>query len=151
VLHAGAYFETRELVERTSRLTDKISAASCVIIEPIACEGPFRVHDVRETVRALAPGQILIVDETLSAPSDELFEVLQVAAGRGLVVARLLSGLKLLQQGLELANVGILNIYAEDEGVIDEFKRVLARCRTLTGAGLRFADALALDAPFFLE
>lgn len=27
----------------------------------------------------------------------------------------------------------------------------MKRCRTLTGAGLRFVDALALEAPFFLE
>jgi hypothetical protein len=27
----------------------------------------------------------------------------------------------------------------------------LKRCRTLTGAGLRFVDALALEAPFFLD
>jgi hypothetical protein len=64
---------------------------------------------------------------------------------------RLVSGLKLLQQGLEIANVGIVSIFAKDAQLAASLADGLKRCRTLTGAGLRFVDALALEAPFFLD
>jgi hypothetical protein len=64
---------------------------------------------------------------------------------------RLVSGLKLLQQGLELANVGIVSAFARDAERAASLAEGLKRCRTLTGAGLRFVDALALEAPFFLD
>jgi hypothetical protein len=151
VAHVGSYFETRELVARTCAPARTPADADCVIIEPIACDGRFTTHDPASTASRLAGGQTLVVDETLSAPASELPAVLSGAVAGGVAVVRLLSGLKLLQQGLELANVGIVSVFAKDPASAASLARGLKRCRTLTGAGLRFADALALEAPFFLD
>jgi hypothetical protein len=73
------------------------------------------------------------------------------AVGSGVTVIRLMSGLKLLQQGLEFANVGIVSVFARTVERATLLADGLKSCRTLMGAGLRFVDALALEAPFFLN
>jgi hypothetical protein len=60
-------------------------------------------------------------------------------------VFRLHSGLKLFQEGLELADVGIVSLYGSSAG--DELRRI----RTLQGSGLRFAEVAALELPLFLD
>jgi len=150
VAHVGAYFETRELVERACAPVARPADADCVIVEPIACNGCFATHDPASTAADMADGQTLVVDETLSAPRTRLPSILERAPA-GAAVIRLVSGLKLLQQGLELANVGIASVVTRDVGRTAELADGLKRSRTLTGAGLRFVDALALEAPFFLD
>lgn len=151
VAHVGAYFETRELVERACAPARDTADADCIIIEPVACDGRFTTHDPVSIARGLTAGQTLVVDETLSAPSIQSPAFLHDTVAGGAVVMRLISGLKLLQQGLELANVGIVSVFARDAGRAASLADGLKRCRTLTGAGLRFVDALALEAPFFLD
>jgi hypothetical protein len=60
-------------------------------------------------------------------------------------VFRLHSGLKVFQEGLELADVGIVSIYGATGG------DALRRIRTLHGSGLRFADVASLELPLFLD
>jgi hypothetical protein len=151
VAHVGSYFETRELVARACAPARDIAEAGCIIVEPIACDGRFTTHDTPAIARNLTRDQILVADETLSAPMTRLPTILEQALAGGVVLMRLVSGLKLLQQGLELANVGIVSVFAQDAERAVSFADGLKRCRTLTGAGLRFADALALEAPFFLD
>lgn len=150
IAHQGSYFETRELCARGCAPADLLSA-TCVVAEPIACDGAFSSSDVAALASQLTrPGQVLVVDETLTAPQSRLPAILEAAPG-SLMVVSLVSGLKLMQQGLELANVGIVSGYARDESRAHAFGKDLKRMRTLTGAGLRFVDALALEAPFFLD
>lgn len=149
--HVGAYFETRELAGRVCALADEAAAADCVIVEPVACDGRFSAHDPAAIGRGLRDGQVMIIDETLSAPRTRADAVLGGVQARGGAVIRLVSGLKLLQQGLELANVGIVSLFAKDADEAAGRADGLRRYRTLTGAGLRFVDALALEAPFFLD
>jgi hypothetical protein len=151
VAHVGAYFETRELVERACTPVVRPSDADCVIVEPIACDGRFSAHDPAVIAADLASDQVLVVDETLLAPRSHVPTILGRAGAPGPAVIRLVSGLKLLQQGLELANVGIVSIFARDAERVHALAQDFSRCRTLTGAGLRFVDALALEAPFFLD
>jgi len=151
VAHAGAYFETRELVDRIGAHVASATEARCVIVEPIACDGRFSTHDANAVASKLCSGQTLIVDETLSAPFSQISEVLKAVANKDVAVIRLVSGLKLLQQGLELANVGIVSVHAQAKARCEALAAQLRRMRTLTGAGLRLADALALEAPFFLD
>lgn len=151
VAHVGSYFETRELVTRACAPVADAAEADCLIVEPIACNGRFTTHDPGSIARSLAPGQVLVVDETLSAPRTQAPAILDGAGAEGTAVTRLVSGLKLLQQGLELANVGIVSIFAKEAELAASLADGLKRCRTLTGAGLRFVDALALEAPFFLD
>ena len=151
VAHVGAYFETGELVGRACRRTPDLAQADCIIVEPIACNGRFTTHDPVCIAGALGDGQALLVDETLTAPATRLPAILAEAAEQDCIVMRLVSGLKLLQQGLELANVGIVSVFARDADRAASFADGLKGCRTLTGAGLRFVEALALEAPFFLD
>jgi hypothetical protein len=151
VSHLGSYFETRELCARACAPEHKVELAPCVIVEPVACDGAFSTCNAAEIAKGLRQeGQTLIVDETLTTPLSMLPTILATVP-RSLTVARLVSGLKLFQQGLELANVGILSVYAADEARVQLLAGDLRRMRTLTGAGLRFVDALALEAPFFLD
>lgn len=151
VSHVGSYFETADLVERACVRTDRSADADCIIVEPIACDGRFAAHDPGVIARSLNPGQTLIVDETLSAPRTRLPAMLGGALAPGAAIVRLVSGLKLLQQGLELANVGVVSVFASRPDRTQCLVEGLKRCRTLAGAGLRFVDALALEAPFFLD
>lgn len=151
VAHVGAYFETRDLAARACALVGAPEDADCVIVEPIACDGGFATHDPAALAGGLRPGQTLVVDETLSAPRTRSAAILNRAVAPGVTVVRLVSGLKLLQQGLELANVGIASVFAQAGEGAGSLADGLKRCRTLTGAGLRFVDALALEAPFFLD
>lgn len=151
VAHVGAYFETRELLTRACAQVRDLAGADCVIVEPIACDGGFATHDPLAIASRLKPGQTLVVDETLSAPRTRSAGILSAAVAPGVTVVRLVSGLKLLQQGLELANVGIVSVFAKEPDRVAVLAEGLKRCRTLSGAGLRFVDALALEAPFFLD
>jgi hypothetical protein len=151
VAHVGSYFETRELVARACAPARDMAEADCVIVEPVACDGRFTTHDPAALARRLAAGQTLIVDETLSAPMTRSPAILGEASASGAAILRMMSGLKLLQQGLELANIGIVSVFARDADLAASLADGLKRCRTLTGAGLRFVDALALEAPFFLD
>lgn len=149
VAHVGSYFETSELVKQACAAADHMTDVDCIIVEPLACDGRFTTHDPASLARNLTRAQTLVVDETLSAPRAHLPAILGEA--RDPAVVRLVSGLKLLQQGLELANVGIVSVFAENAERTASLADGLKRCRTLTGAGLRFVDALALEAPFFLD
>ena len=69
------------------------------------------------------------------------------------IMMRVCSGLKLFQAGLEIANVGILTWFelesAEQRATYGI--EALRQLRTLTGGGLRSADALALEAPWIFD
>ena len=151
VAHVGAYFETRELVRRACAHVGDLSEADCIVVEPIACDGRIATHDPARIARGMKTDQTLIVDETLSPPVTRSQSLLSQAIVPGATVIRLVSGLKLLQQGLELANVGIVSLFNRDARQTAALADDLKRCRTLTGAGLRYVDALALEAPFFLD
>src|SRR5690348_8579979 len=114
VAHVGCYFETSELVSRACAPAQGAADADLVIVEPVACDGRFTTHDAAAIAASLAAGQTLVVDETLSAPQTRLPAMLSAASGDGATIIRLVSGLKLLQQGLELANVGIVSVFARD-------------------------------------
>jgi hypothetical protein len=151
VAHVGSYFETSELVRRACAPAERRADADCIIVEPMACNGRFTNHDLASIGRSLSSGQTAVVDETLLAPMTRSPAIMSEATGGGAAVMRLVSGLKLLQQGLEIANVGIVSIFAKEQELVASLADGLKRCRTLTGTGLRFVDALALEAPFFLD
>jgi hypothetical protein len=155
IVHLGGYFETRALLEALPGWIEVLPIeqaceAHCVIVEPIACDGRFTRANVREIARTLAgtPNRerTVIVDSTLMGRTDNANALL---TGH-MATLRVCSGLKLFQAGLELANVGILTVFlapGEAAAPVAHARQL----RTLTGAGLRSADAVALEAPWVFD
>ena len=150
VHHAGAYFETRDLLALYGKRMEQRDPArkpDLVIAEPVWCDGAAFGQTRPAEIAALCEksgATTLIIDSTLAGLDDGLNDVLG-ALSRPITVFRLHSGLKLFQQGLELADIGIVSIHGTGAG------EHLRSIRTLQGAGLRFADVAALELSFFLD
>jgi hypothetical protein len=144
IAHAGAYFETASLLKswpgRVLRPSD--GEADIVIAEPVWCDGAFSCSDASPR-----PRRALILDTTLAGPGCNLRPWLQ-DAGCPLVFAYS-SGLKLDQAGLEIANVGILRVFARGDG--RDVGAALREMRGLVGAGLTLDEMSALSAPWFMD
>ncbi|MFI5032863.1 MAG: hypothetical protein ACHQPH_19375 [Reyranellales bacterium] len=144
VAHAGAYFETASLLKswpgRVLRPSD--GEADIVIAEPVWCNGAFSCSDTLPAARRL-----LILDTTLAGPGCDLRSHLQEA--RCPLVIAYSSGLKLDQAGLELANVGIVRLYARRD--VQSVAAALRSMRSLVGAGLTLDEMSALSAPWFMD
>jgi hypothetical protein len=157
VAHLGGYFETRALLGILPALIRPVPAsfADVLVVEPTGCDGGFREIDVCAEAQRLATfgatPRAIILDTTLLGRDDGIDRCLDVLAPlRPQFVLRTASSLKLLQGGLELANGGIASIYSP-EGAPQSLADDLRRVRTLIGAGITLADAVALEAPWFLE
>ncbi|MDE2404750.1 MAG: hypothetical protein KGM17_08790 [Sphingomonadales bacterium] len=151
VRHLGGYFETRRLIETCPALCASVDAAADVVIaEPVASDGGFDVHRRDEIIRATVGARALVVDTTLLGRDDGLDRLL-AGLERDMLVLRCASGLKLLQAGLELASVGIVGVHSRSGRTLSNFAGALREMRTLCGTGLRFVDALALEAPFVFD
>lgn len=146
--HAGAYFETRDLLAALPLRPAPPETSDVLLVEPIACNGAFARNDAagllaRRTAAAL---RALILDATLMGRAEHLLA--PILPHDPALIIRISSTLKLMQGGLELANAGLISLYARDPGPM---ARRLRRLRTLIGAGLSEADAIALEAPWFLD
>lgn len=144
--HIGCYFETGWLVDALPALIARVDHdPDIALIEPISCNGQFRT-DTAERVSRLGKAGVALIDSTLDGALGDPVPVAEPL--RPHTVIRLSSGLKLLQQGFELANVGIVTITARDP---DKLAARLMQLRTLSGASLVYTAALALEAPWFLN
>ncbi len=163
VAHLGKYFETRGLLESLPAVVRILNPAhaldaNCLIVEPVACDGHFARVDLAELAARLAGGpgrtRAVIVDSTLVGRGDGMNQLLlQPRTAPPPIIMRVCSGLKLFQQGLEIANVGVLTWFERNDSQ-DRSKsavEALRVLRTLTGGGLRSADALALEAPWIFD
>ena len=163
VAHLGKYFETRRLLQALPATIDVLSPASaleadCLIVEPIACDGKFARIDVKELGERIAALPVtprsIIFDSTLLGRVDDVNLFLaQTRTEIPPIMMRVCSGLKLFQAGLEIANVGILTWFeleSADQQATEGIE-ALRQLRTLTGGGLRAADALALEAPWIFD
>lgn len=169
LLVAAAYYETLDLVGLgahgcVSRVVadDAAFAAACAaqpphvaFVEPIIYDPRLRPFDVQHAARLLAAlpePPILVVDSTLVGPSLPLARVLDETRALPLVV-QASSGLKLDQAGLELANVGIVSLYAPAArgAALDALEERLRLVRRLNGTALTIDTVALLDIPFFLD
>jgi hypothetical protein len=169
IRHLGGYFETEELVAMLAShgmarelAKDGTDHADVLIIEPVYFDRDAQVHmvDIHGALRAhcaSAEGcpSLVIVDTTLAGPCFDLDRMLpqeMACTEPARLLARLSSGLKLDQAGLELANVGIVSLYRHETQsfAVDPIEK-LKKARVLTGAGLGFDAIGALDAPWFLD
>jgi hypothetical protein len=148
--HRGAYFETRSLIGALPFIAEAtfMQTADIVIDEPICCDGQF--HQIDTSKLLAASPKAVIFDTTLLGREDGLDHYLAALdPSTSPVVCRVASTLKLLQGGFELANAGVLSIYTRDPK--DDLAVNLRRVRTLTGSGIHLVDAIALEAPWFLD
>jgi len=168
-VHLGSYFETSEIFSLFSSLLKPIGSgreavnnidkpdADVFIVEPVFCDGEFGCVDVDRLLdqhqRSPRP-RVYIFDTTLTGSSyaveKDLIRMKQLKAP---VVFRLISGLKLLQGGMELSGVGVLTVFTPDDAAIPakQLGDAIRKIRTLLGLGLSFADVAILEAPWFLD
>ena len=168
-VHLGAYFETAEIFSLFSSLLEPLATgrnavnavdqldADVFIIEPVFCDGEFgsvNVARIVELHREKPRRRVYIFDTTLTGTAYSLEkDLVGMSPLKPPVVFRLVSGLKLLQGGLELASVGILSVFTPKDAVVSskELGDRIRKIRTLLGSGLAFGDVAALEAPWFLD
>jgi hypothetical protein len=169
LLAVAAYYESLDLIELgthgcTARIVgdENAFATACDVrppdvafIEPIVYDPWLRAFDVAGAVRRLAAlpaPPVVIVDSTLVGPSLPMARILDEAPALPLIV-QASSGLKLDQAGLELANVGIVSLYApaDRDAELDRAADRLRLVRRLNGTALTIDTVALLDLPFFLD
>lgn len=151
--HAGRYFETGALLDLWPRQvfmpgSESSSEVDVLIGEPVHCDGQFGLPLPSRLPRAR---RALLLDTTMVGLRGDIEPWFARFEGSFAAVFR--SGLKLDQAGLELANVGIVQLFVRDGAGRDLSTTVAAleRIRALTGAGLTFDELSALSAPWFLD
>jgi hypothetical protein len=153
VAHAGAYFETRALLDAWPRRSFRptpasVVSADMVIGEPVWCDGCFGVTEHLPRAR-----HVLLLDTTMVGPAYDLAPCLAAAGDECDVAIAFSSGLKLDQAGLELANVGIARLLVRDRTPrrTAEIAGRLRQLRGLMATGLTLDELSALSAPWFLD
>lgn len=148
--HRGCYFETKSLIRLLPFLHHATFShtADVILDEPICCDGQFHSIDTSKLLEA-SPHAV-VFDTTLLGRDDSIERYLAaLPSDSRQIVLRVTSCHKLLQGGFELANTGIVSVYAIEDAA--NFGESLRKVRTLTGAGLSYVDSLALEAPWFLD
>lgn len=156
-LHGRKHTRQQDLCIAVERGT-----ADLVLIEPVAANVDLEVFDLEAFIRAwkrrpaTARPCSIIVDASLSAgvfPIERL--CLELSPNPPAMVILIRSGLKLDQEGLELSNAGLLNLWMVDDPDnakrFDQFTDTLGVSRTTVGASLSQNEYAALSAPFFLN
>jgi hypothetical protein len=172
----GGYFETLVLLEllrdaafeyRRIHAQEELfaevmaGAADIVLLEPVNYDWDLNSLNVPRFIQSWrhctrSRRSVIILDTTLvghSFPVASFLKALSVAPPS--LVVQVSSGLKLDQEGLELANVGILTIYfpqLHDQGTsAQQVGHYLRKVRTIVGSGLSLDEMAILDVPFFLD
>lgn len=150
--HAGRYFETAALLDLWPRQVftpsgGSLSQVDVLIGEPVHCDGQFGLSVPGCLPRAR---RALLLDTTMVGLQADIASWLACFDGSFAAVFR--SGLKLDQAGLELANVGIVQLFVRDGATnLAAIADALVRIRDLTGGGLTLDELAALSAPWFLD
>lgn len=168
-VHLGAYFETAEIFSLFSSLLKPLGRgraavriageldADVFIIEPVFCDGEFGSVSVERVIaqhQEKPRRRVYIFDTTLTGTAYSVEkDLVRMTPLKPPAVFRLVSGLKLLQGGLELSSVGILSVFTPNDATISskQLGNRIRKIRTLLGLGLSFADVAVLEAPWFLD
>ncbi len=172
----GGYFETWRLLDTvhdavlkveyltsTRQLEQRIGdgKSDVLVIEPVAYDWDMTVFDLDVFAKAWRRAgddkpRLVIVDTSLTADTFGMDELVWAFGGElPWLVAFVRSGLKLDQQGLELSNVGIVNVFVpEGDASPVHFERLKERLnvnRAISGGALTVNQTAALEAPWFLD
>lgn len=129
-----------------------------LLVEPVRYNWVLDVLDFTALVRLLTDSRtrpsMLIVDKTLTPTwsTSRLLTALSSIVEPPLVL-EVRSGLKLDQQGLEVANLGVVEVFSRDNSPADaaQVAEVMRLVRATSGTALTRAALASLDAPFLLE
>lgn len=173
----GDYFETGALLEYLSGATvrrrklaphDLAAAwsgpepADVLLIEPIRYNWSLDALNVSSLVnglrRSASRTPVIVVDTTLASPAwptTAFLNALVSPSGAPLVL-EVRSGLKLDQQGLEISNLGVVDIFQHDRALnpaltAQRVEDTIKAARSITGASPSAAAVASLDAPFLLD
>ena len=151
--HAGRYFETASLLDLWPRQVFAPADAQrpdvdVLLGEPVHCDGQFGLSNAACLPRAR---HALLLDTTMTGLRVDLAPWFARLDGSFAAVFR--SGLKLDQAGLELANVGIVQLFVREGSERDAASTGadLKRIRALSGSGLTLDELSSLSAPWFLD
>jgi hypothetical protein len=171
----GGYFETQRVFDLhgSSLLTFRRHAAGSdlydavaqsdgdvLFFEPVSYDWDMEVVDLDILIASIGKRRraldMIVVDTTIVGdrfPMQKFLSALPRDAAP--IIAHISSGLKLDQEGLELANVGIVTLYCRQVDPIantaEKFFRQLSGHRKVNGTGLSTYEAAALDVPWFLN
>lgn len=169
---AGSYFETETLLSLLSGrglawhsvadLPAAIEAADddMLLVEPVRYDWSLSTMDAARIAaawrrRRIHRTRLVLFDSTLSSVTFPITDVLAGFGEAAPLVVDLRSGLKLDQQGLELANLGVTSVYSREPaaGSVDAaaFARLLRIHRSVSGASVPLDAMAALDLPFVLD
>ena len=129
-----------------------------LLVEPVRYNWALDVLDFTALMRLVAEAQtrprVLIVDKTLTPTwsTSRLLTALSSMSEPPLVL-EIRSGLKLDQQGLEVANLGVVEVFSRDRSSVDaaQVAELMRLVRATSGTALDRAALASLDVPFLLE
>lgn len=171
----GGYFETQRVFDlhASSLMTFRRHAEGqdlyeaiehgnghVLFFEPVSYDWEMEVIDLELLIASMGQRKraldMIIVDTTIVGDRFPMQNFLSaLSQGASPIVAHLSSGLKLDQEGLELANVGIVSLYcrqaAPNANAAENFFRQVSGHRKVNGTGLSTYEAAALDVPWFLN
>lgn len=168
----GSYFETSMVLKYLSGsnvqvshlkgacVPDGIDGRDILIVEPVRYNWDLDSLSVSSFLaawrEAKRPPRVLIIDTTLCWFAWKIDELIRGLEGTSPVLVLVIrSGLKLDQQGLELVNVGVVDIYSFGESReipgAAQFAEYLRVARGMTGAGVSLFGRSILELPWVLQ
>lgn len=165
----ASYFETHTLLKLSSyanrwrrpddsaELAAAIAGGECgvALIEPVQYDWLLGDCDWDAILAALARSPrlpVLLLDSTLSGGCPRWASILsKLIDSPAPLVLCARSGLKLDQQGLELANLGVQEGWSSDAALLARFSRAARAARVVSGCGVGWEQACQLAPSFVLH
>lgn len=127
-----------------------------IFIEPVQYDWKLGVVNwapVLEAINDADDPPVVVIDTTLSGTSAQWLSVRrELLRSRTPLLICVRSGLKLDQEGLELANLGIIESWElSDEVSAPRFQQTASACRVVTGSGIGWPEACCLSPGFVLD
>lgn len=158
----SAAFQARRHAQQQT-LHDIVSkgAGDMVLIEPVAADINLEIFDLDAFITAWKSRSaerpcVIIVDTSLVGGTFPIHRLCtELGPNPPALVVQIRSGLKLDQEGLELGNVGLVNLYmapgGDNQDQLHRIANSLREARTTFGTGPSHDVCAALSAPFFLS